>query len=62
MMPRTDGLELCRTIKSRFEYCHIPVILLTAKSAEENTAAMRLYDRLGFSNDGVRRVWHHAAP
>lgn len=30
--------------------------------AEENTAAMRLYDRLGFSNDGVRRVWHHAAP
>ena len=36
MMPRTDGLELCRTIKSRFEYCHIPVILLTAKSAEES--------------------------
>ncbi|MGM9790981.1 MAG: two-component regulator propeller domain-containing protein [Candidatus Cryptobacteroides sp.] len=36
MMPRLDGLELCRTIKSRFEYCHIPVILLTAKSAEES--------------------------
>ena len=30
--------------------------------AEENTAAMRLYDRLGFSEDGVRRVWHHATP
>ena len=36
MMPRIDGLELCRTIKSRFEYCHIPVILLTAKIAEES--------------------------
>ncbi len=36
MMPQMDGLELCRTIKSRFEYCHIPVILLTAKSAEES--------------------------
>lgn len=29
--------------------------------AEENTAAMRLYDRLGFSVDGVRRIWYHAA-
>lgn len=29
--------------------------------AEENIAAMRLYDRLGFSVDGVRRVWYHAA-
>ncbi|MGN1306515.1 MAG: GNAT family N-acetyltransferase [Faecousia sp.] len=27
--------------------------------AEENTAAMRLYDRLGFSVDGVRRIWYH---
>lgn len=28
--------------------------------AEENTAAMRLYDRLSFSVDGVRRIWYHA--
>ena len=27
--------------------------------AEENTAAMRLYDRLGFSVDGIRRIWYH---
>ena len=27
--------------------------------AEKNTAAMRLYDRLGFSVDGVRRIWYH---
>lgn len=32
MMPEMDGLELCRRIKENQNYCHIPVILLTAKS------------------------------
>ncbi|MBS1565886.1 MAG: response regulator [Bacteroidetes bacterium] len=32
MMPGIDGLQLCHTIKSRVEYCHIPVILLTARN------------------------------
>lgn len=36
MMPKMDGIELCRYIKGKFEYCHIPVILLTAKRAEES--------------------------
>jgi DNA-binding response OmpR family regulator len=31
MMPRIDGLRLCSMIKHNVGYCHIPVVLLTAK-------------------------------
>lgn len=32
MMPVIDGFELCRIIKTNFDYSHVPVILLTAKN------------------------------
>ncbi len=36
MMPRMDGVSLCKTIKSGFITSHIPVILLTARTAIEH--------------------------
>jgi DNA-binding response OmpR family regulator/anti-sigma regulatory factor (Ser/Thr protein kinase) len=36
MMPEMDGIELFRHIRNNINYSHIPVILLTAKSGEEN--------------------------
>lgn len=32
MMPDMDGFEFCIHVKDTFEYCHIPIILLTAKN------------------------------
>ena len=36
MMPEMDGLELTRTIKADPNYNHLPIILLTAKTQEED--------------------------
>lgn len=35
MMPKMDGISLCKELKSNFEYSHIPIIMLTSKSDVE---------------------------
>ena len=35
-MPKMDGFELCRTIKSTLDISHIPVILLTSRTDKRN--------------------------
>lgn len=37
MMPEMDGISLCRKIKQNVNINHIPIILLTAKTREEDT-------------------------
>ena len=36
MMPRMDGIQFCKKIKADISTCHIPVILLTARTSIEN--------------------------
>lgn len=33
MMPKMDGLQLCRLVKQDLRFCHIPFMLLTAKDS-----------------------------
>lgn len=54
MMPDMDGFELCTHVKETFEYCHIPIILLTAKNdidskIEGLTAGAEVYIEKPFS-------------
>lgn len=37
VMPRMDGLEFCRLLKTNLEISHIPIILLTARTDQAST-------------------------
>jgi two-component system alkaline phosphatase synthesis response regulator PhoP len=41
MLPKVDGFEVCRQLKSREDTRQIPVIVLTAKTAEEDREKAR---------------------
>ncbi|HLT53054.1 MAG TPA: DNA-binding response regulator, partial [Flavobacteriaceae bacterium] len=36
MMPETNGIELCNTLKTDYKTSHIPIVLLTAKVGDKN--------------------------
>lgn len=43
MMPKLSGTELCKQLKADFDTCHIPVVLLTARTAiEHNLEGLRI--------------------
>lgn len=59
MMPRMDGIELCRRIKQNLHTSHVPVILLTAKVETEDYVeglenGADLYIAKPFSSDIIK--------
>ena len=36
MLPKIDGFEVCQTLKTKEETKHIPIVVLTAKTGEED--------------------------
>jgi DNA-binding response OmpR family regulator len=47
MMPGMSGYDVCRTVKSNQKWQHIPIIMITAASLEEEMEPLRLSFELG---------------
>ncbi|WP_340114607.1 hybrid sensor histidine kinase/response regulator transcription factor [Maribellus mangrovi] len=61
MMPEMDGITLCKKIKSNLQTSHIPVVLLTALSKDENRAegietGADMYVVKPFSSDFLKKI------
>jgi CheY-like chemotaxis protein len=48
MMPKIDGLEACRRIRASARTCHIPVIILSARSQQGDEAEGRRAGAIGY--------------
>jgi len=64
MMPEMDGISLCKKIKNNVLINHIPVVLLTALSKEEDRAegietGADMYLVKPFSSDFLKKVIHN---
>ncbi len=55
MMPRMDGYEACRTLRAHYRTGHIPIIMLTAKSQQEDDRVQGLSQG---ANDYIGKPWH----
>jgi diguanylate cyclase (GGDEF)-like protein len=53
MMPHLDGYEVCRRLRASFTTRQIPIIMLTAKTAESD----RIQGLEGGANDYVTKPW-----
>ncbi len=38
-LPWVDGLELCKLVKEHTDYRHVPIVLMSAKSSEQDIAS-----------------------
>jgi diguanylate cyclase (GGDEF)-like protein len=53
MMPRMDGYEACRQLRAHYRTRHIPIIMLTAKSLEDD----KVFGLEGGANDYLTKPW-----
>jgi CheY-like chemotaxis protein len=57
-MPGLSGPELCRMLKSNYETAHVPVVLFSAKSAQELETMARECEADGYlsKSNGLERL------